>query len=71
MTDPTDKTAVITGSTSGIGLGLARGFVQAGANAVLNGFGDTEEIEKTWAELGAGENITGISLPVDNGWTAA
>lgn len=53
MTDLTGKTAVVTGSTSGIGLGLARGFAQAGANVVLNGFGDTEEIEKTRAELDA------------------
>ena len=34
MTDLTGKTAVITGSTSGIVLGLAHGFAQAGANAV-------------------------------------
>jgi 3-hydroxybutyrate dehydrogenase len=53
MTDLTGKTAVVTGSTSGIGLGLARGFAQAGANVVLNGFGDTEEIEKARAELDA------------------
>jgi len=53
MTDLTGKTAVITGSTSGIGLGLARGFAQAGANVVLNGFGDADEIEATRAELDA------------------
>ena len=45
------KTAVVTGSTSGIGLGLAKGFVQAGANVVLNGFGDPDEIEQTRHEL--------------------
>ena len=45
------KTAVVTGSTSGIGLGLAKGFVQAGANVVLNGFGDPDEIEHTRHEL--------------------
>jgi len=53
MTDLTGKTAVITGSTSGIGLGLARGFAQAGADVVLNGFGDPQEIEGTRAELDA------------------
>ncbi len=39
------KTVIITGSTSGIGLGVAKGFAQAGANIVLNGFGDADEIE--------------------------
>ncbi|WP_424987475.1 3-hydroxybutyrate dehydrogenase [Microbulbifer sp. S227A] len=51
MTDMSDKTVVVTGSTSGIGLGLARGFAQAGANVVLNGFGDAGEIEATRSEL--------------------
>lgn len=45
------KTAVITGSTSGIGLGIARALAGAGANIVLNGFGDAGEIEKTRATL--------------------
>ncbi len=39
------KTALITGSTSGIGLGLARGLADAGINIVMNGFGDADEIE--------------------------
>jgi 3-hydroxybutyrate dehydrogenase len=41
------KAAVVTGSTSGIGLAIARALAQAGANVVLNGFGDAAEIEKT------------------------
>ncbi len=41
------KTALITGSTSGIGLGLAEGLADAGMNIVLNGFGDVNDIEKT------------------------
>ena len=39
------KTAVVTGSTSGIGLGIARALGGAGANVVFNGFGDPAEIE--------------------------
>ncbi len=40
------KTAIITGSTSGIGLGIAQGFAEAGINVLMNGFGDADEIEK-------------------------
>jgi 3-hydroxybutyrate dehydrogenase len=39
------KTALVTGSTSGIGLGIARAFAAQGANVILNGFGDAKEIE--------------------------
>ncbi len=40
------KTALVTGSTSGIGLGIARELGEVGANIVMNGLGDEEEIEK-------------------------
>src|SRR5256885_4456618 len=45
------KTAVVTGSTSGIGLGIARSFAQAGIDVMLNGFGNANEIEATRAGL--------------------
>jgi len=40
------KTVAITGSTSGIGLGVAAGFAAAGVNVVMNGFGDAKIIEE-------------------------
>jgi 3-hydroxybutyrate dehydrogenase len=40
-----DKVSLITGSTSGIGLGIARALAGAGSAIVLNGFGKPEEIE--------------------------
>jgi 3-hydroxybutyrate dehydrogenase len=45
------KVAIVTGSTSGIGLGIARGLAAAGATVVLNGFGKQDEIEDTIAEI--------------------
>jgi 3-hydroxybutyrate dehydrogenase len=45
------KSAIVTGSTSGIGLGIARAFAQQGADVLLNGFGNADEIEFTRSEL--------------------
>ncbi|HEY1460123.1 MAG TPA: SDR family oxidoreductase [Casimicrobiaceae bacterium] len=39
------KTALVTGSISGIGLGIARALARDGANIILNGFGDTKKID--------------------------
>ena len=47
----TGKTAIVTGSTSGIGLAIARALAGEGASVVLNGFGDADEIEAIRAEL--------------------
>lgn len=45
------KTAIVTGSTSGIGLGIAQALAGAGANVMLNGFGDAQGIERLRASL--------------------
>src|SRR5665213_2132493 len=45
------KSAVVTGSTSGIGLAYARAFATEGANVLLNGFGDSAEIEKIRSDI--------------------
>ena len=51
MVDLSGKAAVVTGSTSGIGLAIARGMAKAGANVVINGFGDAADIEKERAAI--------------------
>ena len=50
--------ALVTGSTSGIGLGIARALAAAGANVVLNGFGDAEEIERTRRDIEKRHSVT-------------
>jgi 3-hydroxybutyrate dehydrogenase len=47
------RAAVVTGSTSGIGLGIARAFARAGALVVINGFGQPEAVRRTLAEFAA------------------
>jgi 3-hydroxybutyrate dehydrogenase len=47
------KTAIVTGSTSGIGLGIARALASQHANILLNGFGDAAEIKKLQTSLAA------------------
>jgi NAD(P)-dependent dehydrogenase (short-subunit alcohol dehydrogenase family) len=59
------KSAVVTGSTSGIGLGIARALAQEGANVLINGFGDPGEIEKERAALEADFGIKAVYSPAD------
>ena len=47
----TKKVALVTGSTSGIGLGIAKKFASEGINIILNGFGDAAAIETIRADL--------------------
>ncbi len=58
------KSAIVTGSTSGIGLGIARALASAGANVMLNGFGQAAEIENLRASIAA---ETGVKVEFDGG----
>ncbi len=51
------KTAVVTGSTSGIGLGIAQALAGQGANIVLNGFGEAAAIEELRSRLSLDHNV--------------
>ncbi len=59
------KTALVTGSTSGIGLATARALAQDGANIVINGFGDKAAIEQERAELEKNFGIKAIYSAAD------
>lgn len=56
------KTALVTGSTSGIGLGLASSLAAAGAQVILNGFGEVEQARAHIAGLGAAPGYHGADL---------
>jgi 3-hydroxybutyrate dehydrogenase len=59
------KTVIITGSTSGIGLGIASAFADAGADVMLNGFGDAEAIERLRADLAERHSVRVAYSPAD------
>lgn len=61
----TDKTAIVTGSTSGIGLAIAQRLAADGANIVLNGFGDAAEIEKIRVNIELQNDVKTYYLPAD------
>jgi 3-hydroxybutyrate dehydrogenase len=64
------KAAVVTGSTSGIGLATARALAQDGANVMLNGFGDKAEIEKIRAGIEKDFGVKARFSPADMTKTA-
>ncbi len=63
MTEP--RTAVVTGSTSGIGLGIARGLAAAGMNIMLNGFGEAEAIEHERTSIADEFHVKALYSPAD------
>ena len=46
-----EKVALITGSTSGIGKGIAESLAKRGCHVILNGFGDQDQIDKQCADI--------------------
>jgi 3-hydroxybutyrate dehydrogenase len=65
MTNLKGKTAVVTGSTSGIGLAYVRAFAGAGANVVINGFGAPADIEKERSAIETEFKVKAIYSPAD------
>jgi 3-hydroxybutyrate dehydrogenase len=59
------KTALVTGSTSGIGLGIARGLAARGTNILLNGFGKADEIETLRAGIEKDHGVKVLYSPAD------
>jgi 3-hydroxybutyrate dehydrogenase len=59
------KSAVVTGSTSGIGLAYARAFAAEGANVLINGFGDAAAIEKERSAIESAFGVKAIYSPAD------
>src|SRR3954463_4779274 len=59
------KSVIITGSTSGIGLGIAQALAAQGCNVMLNGFGDSTQIEKLRAGLAAEHKVVALYSSAD------
>lgn len=61
----TSRTALVTGSTSGIGLAYARAFAAEGANVVINGFGESGTIEAERAKIEGEFGVKALYSPAD------
>src|SRR4051794_16234978 len=59
------KTAVVTGSTSGIGLAIARAMAGEGMNVMINGFGEAAAIEKERAGIETDFKVKAVYSPAD------
>lgn len=59
------KSALITGSTSGIGLGIARALAREGCNVMLNGFGDPAAVEALRLEIASANGVRAFYNPAD------
>jgi 3-hydroxybutyrate dehydrogenase len=59
------RVALVTGSTSGIGLAIAKALAREGAKLMINGFGDPAGIERECAELGAVHDGADMSKPAE------
>jgi 3-hydroxybutyrate dehydrogenase len=59
------RSAVVTGSTSGIGLGIARALAKEGANVLINGFGEPGAIEKERSGIEAEFGVKALYSPAD------
>jgi 3-hydroxybutyrate dehydrogenase len=59
------KVSVVTGSTSGIGLGIARALAASGSSVVLNGFGRSEDIEATRRDLSSEFGVPALYSAAD------
>ncbi|CAM5775903.1 3-hydroxybutyrate dehydrogenase [Labrys miyagiensis] len=60
-----NKAAVVTGSTSGIGLGIARALAREGVDVMLNGLGDAGEVEKIRADIAAESGVKVVFSPAN------